>query len=83
MALVTLENSVQVSFNRTIVGWFNVSLVDADYKREMVTLSPKQFFEVFDASEKVGSGCCELPINQAQSIGFQLEYRWEKEAVSA
>jgi hypothetical protein len=77
MSFVILENSVQVSYTQTIVGWYNVRLVDAEYKKEMVTISPKQFFKVFNVSRNVTSGCCDLPISQAQLLGFKLNYVWE------
>lgn len=53
-------NPVQVKYVRTIVGWYNVYLVNYP-KVNPVNLSPEQFREIFPSiSPKARLGCDEI-----------------------
>jgi hypothetical protein len=60
---------LQVKIVRTIVGWYNVYNIATG---ERVTLSPDQFFAVFNIDRKVTLACCEINGEQAVRIGFSI-----------
>jgi hypothetical protein len=64
---------IQIRYTRTIVGFFNVYLVNRP-ELSFVTLNPDKFYEVFPTvSEKVLYGCGELPYSAAESLFGSLE----------
>jgi hypothetical protein len=60
---------LQVKIVRTIVGWFNVYNVSTG---ERVTLSPNEFFAVFNVNRNTTLACCEISGEQAVRIGFSI-----------
>lgn len=65
--------NVQVKFVRTIVGWYNVYLVDYPSVKP-VNLSPDQFAEIFPAtSSKARLGCDEMDKSFAESLFGTLQ----------
>ena len=59
----------QVKIVRTVVGWYNVYNVATG---ERVTLSPNEFFAVFNIHRNTTLACCEISGEQAARIGFKI-----------
>jgi hypothetical protein len=60
---------IQTKIVRTVVGWYNVYNVNTG---ERVTLSPDQFFAVFNNARNVTLACYEISAEQAAKIGFKI-----------
>ncbi|KPD00589.1 hypothetical protein LR69_01241 [Geobacillus sp. BCO2] len=60
---------IQTKIVRTVVGWYNVYNVATD---ERVTLSPSEFFAVFNVARNVTLACYEISAEQAAKIGFKV-----------
>jgi hypothetical protein len=60
---------IQTKIVRTVVGWYNVYNVATG---ERVTLSPNQFFAVFNIDRNVTLACREISREQAVRIGFKI-----------
>jgi hypothetical protein len=59
---------VQVKFVKTVVGWYNLYLVDYPHVKP-VNLSPAQFAEIFpDVSPKARLGCDEIDRDFAKTL---------------
>ena len=61
-------NPVQVKYVKTVVGWYNLYLVDYPNVKP-VNLSPVQFAEIFpEVSPKAKLGCDEIDRTFAKSL---------------
>lgn len=61
-------NPVQVRYVKTVVGWYNLYLVDYPHVKP-VNLSPAQFADIFpEVSPKTRLGCDEIDRTYAKSL---------------
>lgn len=65
-------NSTQISYRKTIVGWYNVTLVETG---ATYNVQPQRFIEITGASPKAFVGC--MAIDGAQLVAL-LTDRWTR-----
>lgn len=74
----------QIRFVRTTVGWYNVYLIGHDGVEQRVNLSPAEFFDHFPSvSKNAYLGCLDVDADTVQALGFDVEFVFEREGVTA
>ncbi|WP_025026670.1 hypothetical protein [Caldalkalibacillus mannanilyticus] len=63
------EDTIRVSWARTLIGWFNVMNIETG---EVINMNPIVFRYYFDVDRKASVGACDIKVNCALSIGFNV-----------